>query len=345
MEQKRITIKDISEQLGVSCAVISKALNNKSGVNKELREKILTTANELGYRINKVAQSMARNTIVIGVVIPAATHDYFSFMKKGLDTEFERLRDYNVEKRYYVIENLYSSIDTIRALNQCMEDGVQGIILCDFFPSGLDKVFGELEKRNIPIVLMGDSQSTTSKYLCSVQVDAYRSGQMAAELLRLCTKENSNVAIFVGNKDNVEHKLKIQGFVDSLNTYGLNLVGVYETHDDDTIALHLMKKILGDSKNLHGLYSATSNFASIGRIIQDEQLDLKVVCTDIDSAVAYYLKAGIAQCTIFQDLEKHGRTAVRLLYEHIAEYREIDKTVYITPLVVVRSNLDAYLDS
>ncbi len=345
MEQKRITIKDISERLGVSYAVISKALNNKSGVNKELREKILKTADEMGYRINKVAQSMARNTIVIGVVIPSDTQDYFSFMKKGLDKEFELLSDYNVEKRYYVIENLYSSIDTVNALNKCIEDGVQGIILCEFFPFGLDKIFMELEKRNIPIVLIGDSQSTTNKYLCSVQVDAYRSGQMAAELLRLFTKENSNVAIFVGNKDNVEHKLKIQGFMDSLNDYGLNSVGVYETHDDDTIALHLIKKILGDSKNLHGLYSATSNFSSIGKIIKEENLDLKAVCTDIDSAVVHYLKEGIAQCTIFQDLEKHGRIAVRLLYEHIAEHKKIEKTVYINPLVILRSNLDTYLDT
>lgn len=345
MEQKRVTIKDISEKLGVSCAVISKTLNNKSGVNKDLREKILATANELGYRINKVAQSMARSTIVIGVVIPANAADYFSFMRKGLDAEFERLSDYNVESRYYVIENLYSSIDTVRALTQCMEDGVQGIILCDFFPSGLDKIFGELEKRNIPIVLIGDSQSTTNKSLCSVQVDAYRSGKMAAELLRLFTKDEANVAIFVGNKDNLEHKLKIQGFVDSLNECGLNSVGVYETHDDDEIARHLIKKILGDNKNLHGLYSATSNFASIGEIIEKEKLDLKVVCTDIDSVVARYIRSGIAECSIFQDLEKHGKTAVRVLYEHIAEHKEIDKIVYITPLIVIKSNLDAYLDS
>ncbi len=343
MKQKRVTIKDISEKLGVSYGVISKALNNKSGVNKNLREKILATADEMGYHINKVAQSMARNTIVIGVVIPANVQDYFSFMQKGLDVEFDRLRDYNVEKRYYPVDNLYSSIDTIRALNQCISDGVHGIILCDFFPCGLEKIFGELEERNIPIVLIGDSQSTTSKYLCSIQVDAYRSGQMAAELLRLFTKEDANVAIFVGNKDNVEHKLKIQGFIDNLKKYGLNSAGVYETHDDDTIALQLIKKILGNNKNLHGLYSATSNFASIGKVIEEEGLDLKVVCTDVDSVVTHYLKTGIAHCSIFQNLEMQGKTAVRLLYQHIAEHKVIDKTVHITPLLVLRSNLDTYL--
>lgn len=343
MEQKRVTIKDISEKLGVSNGVVSKALNNKRGVKKDLREKILKTADELGYHINKVAQSMARNTIVIGVVIPSTAENYFSFLEKGLDIEFERLRDYNVEKRYYVIENLYSSIDTVNALNQCIEDEINGIILCDFFPGGLEKVFSKLEEKRIPIVIIGDSQSTTNKYLCSVQVDAYSSGQMAAEMLSLCTKKDANVAIFVGNKDNIEHKLKIQGFIDSLKEYGLNSVGVYETHDDDTIALQLIKKILGNNKNLHGLYSATSNFASIGKIIEEEKLDLKVVCTDIDSVVCHYLKSGIVQCTIFQDLERQARTAVRVLYEHIAEHKKIEKTVHISPILVIKSNLHTYL--
>ena len=343
MEQKRVTIKDISEKLGVSNGVVSKALNNKSGVKKDLREKILKTADELGYHINKVAQSMARNTIVIGVVIPSTTENYFSFLQKGLDIEFERLQDYNVEKRYYVIENLYSSIDTVNALKQCIEDEINGIILCDFFPSGLEKVFSKLEEKKIPIVIIGDSQSTTNKYLCSVQVDAYSSGQMAAEMLSLCTKKDANVAIFVGNKDNIEHKLKIQGFIDSLKEYGLNSVGVYETHDDDTIALQLIKKILGNNKNLHGLYSATSNFASIGKTIEEEKLDLKVVCTDIDSVVCRYLNSGIVQCTIFQDLERQARTAVRVLYEHIAEHKEIQNPVHISPILVIKSNLHTYL--
>ena len=96
VKKKRVTIKDISEEVGVSCTIINRALNNKEGVSAETRQKILETADRLGYRVNRVAQSMARNCINIGVLIPDSWLDYYNIIKKGIDEEFEILRDYNV---------------------------------------------------------------------------------------------------------------------------------------------------------------------------------------------------------------------------------------------------------
>lgn len=343
MEQKRVTIKDIAARLGVSYGIINKALTGKSGISEEMKDKILATAKEMGYRVNKVAQSMARNTIVIGVLVPSHGKDYFSFLQKGLDKEFERLADYNVQCRYYPIANTYSVVDTIKALRSCISDKVHGIILCDYFPSGLEKIFEELEENKIPTVLIGDAESTGNRYLSSIQVDAYRSGQMAAEMLGLCTKKGANVAVFVGNKAHVEHLQKIRGFTDSLGKNGLNLIGVYETYDDEAIALQLFNKISEGHQSFDGLYVATSTFVSIEGVLEETRPDLKVVCTDVDGAVATALRAGIVQCSLFQDLERQGRTAVRILYEHIAEQKTPEKTIYITPQLVIESNLDTFI--
>ncbi|MBO4978847.1 MAG: LacI family DNA-binding transcriptional regulator [Clostridia bacterium] len=340
MDQKRVTVKDIAAKLGVSLGIINKALNDKGGISDEMRERILTTAREMGYRVNKVAQSMARNTIVLGVLVPAQEKDYFSFLKKGLDKEFERLADYNVQCRYYPIENTYSAADTIETLKACMNDKVHGILLCEYFPSELEKIFEELEAQKIPTVLIGDTESAGNRYLSSIQVDAYRSGQMAAEMLHLCAKKNASVSIFVGNKDHVEHMQKIRGFTESLKEYGLHPIGVYETYDDEEIALQLFRKISG---RLDGLYVATSTFASIGKVLQNEHPDLKVICTDVDGAVAACLKAGAVQASLFQDLEKQGSTAVRVLYEYIAEKKTPEKTICITPRLVIESNLDTFI--
>ena len=342
MSEKRVTIKDIAERLGVSYGIINKALNNKNGISDEMKEKILKTADEMGYRINKVAQSMARNTIVIGVVIPATPKHYFSFLQRGIEKEFERLADYNVQYRYYKIENIYSGVDTVDALTKCIADKVNGIILCDFFPAGLEKIFCELEEKKIPIVIIGDSDSTGNRYLCSIQVDAYRSGKMAAEMLSLCTKKNANVAIFVGNKEHVEHMQKIKGFLESLSEYGINSIGVYETCDDEAISLRLLKNISDGKEKLNGLYVATSTFSSIAKELREKTPDIKVVCTDIDGDVAQSLEDGTVQCSIFQDLESQGRTAVKVIYEYIAEQKQPQKTIYITPQLIIKSNLETF---
>ena len=344
MENKRVTIKDIANRLNVSYGIINRALNNKPGISDEMRDKILKTADELGYRINKVAQSMARATIVIGVVIPSYWTEYFSVLKDGMDNEFDRLLDYNVESKYYFISNSSSGRETVSAIKQCIKDEVNGIILCDIFPSGLDKIFTELHKKNIPIVGFGNVSTMNSSFLCSVQVDCYRSGCMAAEMLNFMLPDDSDTIIFVGNKDNLEHNSKIKGFTDIANTYNnMTVIGVYETHDDEDIAIHLLKKIINQNSKINGIYCATSNSNSICKFIEENSLDIKLICTDLNSQIAYYIKKGVVQCSVFHDLKAHGRTAVRVLYEYIAEHKKTDGTIYMTPILIIRSNLDAYL--
>ena len=180
-----------------------------------------------------------------------------------------------------------------------------------------------------------------NRYLSSIQVDAYRSGQMAAEMLSLCTKENSNVAIFVGNKDHVEHMMKINGFNESISKCGLNSVGVYETYDDEAISLRLFRNI--SQEKLDGLYIATSTFSSISNVLKEEAHNIRVVCTDVDCYVADSLRSGYVHCSLFQDLERQGGIAVRILYEYIAEQKIPSKTIYITPQLVLSSNLDTFI--
>ena len=162
-------------------------------------------------------------------------------------------------------------------------------------------------------------------------------------MLALCTQKDATAAIFVGNKDHVEHMQKIRGFSDSLEKHALRLIGVYETYDDETIALQLFDKISESHTGLDGLYVATSTFVAIGERLKEKHPDLKVICTDVDSAVATCLASGVVQASLFQDLERQGRTAVRILYEYIAEQKTPAKTVYITPQLVIKSNLDIFL--
>ena len=342
VKKKRVTIKDISEEVGVSCTIINRALNNKEGVSAETRQKILETADRLGYRVNRVAQSMARNCINIGVLIPDSWLDYYNIIKKGIDEEFEILRDYNVECKYYTVNNIHSSKGTIQALKKCIEDGVHGVIICDAFPFGLEKIFDELRENNIAVVLSCGLHCLNDRVLCSVQVDAYCSGKMAAEMLGFLTKENPDVVIFVGNKDNDEHQLKIKGFIDEAKIKNLNIIGIYETHDDAVIAHQLANKVIGECDGVDGIYSATANTASICDAVIEKSCNAQIVGTDLCEETVNYIKSGVIQCAIYQDLEMQGRKAMRILYEYLAEHEETDKIVRITPHLVISSNVDSY---
>lgn len=68
MSRKQITLADIAAACGTSNVTVSKALSGKSGMSDELREKIIATANEMGYVPSKAASAAMGGTI--GIIVP-----------------------------------------------------------------------------------------------------------------------------------------------------------------------------------------------------------------------------------------------------------------------------------
>lgn len=69
--KSNVTMRDIAEKLSISSVTVSKALNDKEGVSDELKEKIKSVAEEMGYRFNTLAKSMKEGySYNIGVIIP-----------------------------------------------------------------------------------------------------------------------------------------------------------------------------------------------------------------------------------------------------------------------------------
>jgi len=74
-----VTIRDLAEQLNLSIATVSKALNNYPHVAEETRRRVLAKAKELGYRPDSTARSLqARRTHLIAYSWRLAPPDQFS---------------------------------------------------------------------------------------------------------------------------------------------------------------------------------------------------------------------------------------------------------------------------
>lgn len=83
---KRVTLKQIADEIGVSMMTVSRALNNSKNVEEKTREKILKIAHEMGYFPNHIAKSLVqRRTQTIGVVVPEIAHSFFPEAIRGID--------------------------------------------------------------------------------------------------------------------------------------------------------------------------------------------------------------------------------------------------------------------
>ncbi len=81
-----LKIKDIAEDAGVSIATVSRVLNDSQPVSKELRERVMSSVQRLGYRPNVLARGLRlKRTFVIGVIVPNIRNAYFTDIVRAVE--------------------------------------------------------------------------------------------------------------------------------------------------------------------------------------------------------------------------------------------------------------------
>jgi len=84
--KKNITIKDIARMANVSHTTVSRALNNKSRIRNETKEKILSIARELNYRPDFIARSLVmKRTRTLGLVITTIANPFYNELAQGIE--------------------------------------------------------------------------------------------------------------------------------------------------------------------------------------------------------------------------------------------------------------------
>lgn len=86
------SLYDVAKHAGVSKTLVSRVINNQSGVSEASRKKILAAMEALHYEPNALARSLVlRNTRTIGVVMDSLCEPYFFPLIEGIEQEADRL--------------------------------------------------------------------------------------------------------------------------------------------------------------------------------------------------------------------------------------------------------------
>lgn len=86
MSARQVTLAEVAKQAGVSLATASRVLNGSTRqVSEELSDRVLRTAEQVGYVPNASAQTLARNSSsLVGLVVHDITDPYFSCIAAGV---------------------------------------------------------------------------------------------------------------------------------------------------------------------------------------------------------------------------------------------------------------------
>ena len=94
--KRKITLKHIAKELGVSISTVSKALKNSEEISRDTKERVQAFAKLYNYKPNNVAISLKnKRTKNIGVIIPDIVHHFFTTVFRGIEQYADKL-GYNV---------------------------------------------------------------------------------------------------------------------------------------------------------------------------------------------------------------------------------------------------------
>lgn len=150
----RRTLVEIADQLNVSIATVSRALNDAPGVSRERREQVLALANQLGYFPNASArrlQGRRINTLCYAVDVSTRPAADLFFFKDFITVLADRCAYRNLD---LLIHPITQEIDTISGIERLLRSGrADGVILSDARTN--DERARRLHEINLPFVMFG----------------------------------------------------------------------------------------------------------------------------------------------------------------------------------------------
>src|SRR5438045_1712549 len=175
--QKPATIQSIANELNITAATVSRALQDHPGISVSTKQSVLKVANKLNYKRNRVASSLrSGKTHMIGVIIPGADTNFFGSVVHGIE-KCANAKGYNVL--------LYQSNETqeheIKGIETFLAAQVDGILVSVAKDSTSFSYYEELKKKKIPLVFFDRANDDAG--ISSVVIDDYKGAYIATEHL------------------------------------------------------------------------------------------------------------------------------------------------------------------
>ena len=211
-----VTMQQIAEAVGVSRGTVDRALHKRGRIDPDVEKKVLETARQMGYRLNRAGQALIRSKkgFSLGVILQSAETPTIQDVVRGVNAAAAELKGRGVQLLVRQVQGLSVS-RVLEEINSLMDAGILGLAIAPNNRPELVARIRELVDQGFPVVTL-NSDAKDSGRLCFVGMDNYRAGKTAAALMCEMLPKGGKVFIVAGHLNNAAHDDRLNGFLDGL---------------------------------------------------------------------------------------------------------------------------------
>lgn len=352
-ELKRVTLKDIADSTGYSLVSIHRAMTNKAGVSKAVRDEILTAAHNMGYRTNYVASALKRKQITIAVVLPESQiygRYYFSYCWKGIRDCAAELSGYNMQllEFPFACSDHNEAAHQLERLDQIYRDPelhLDGLLTApvDNTPA-IEQAIRRFTQRGVQVVLI-DNDFPQSERLCCIAPNDRNTGRLSAELMSgFLSGRKGAVLVAAGDPDSPSHQMNLEGFEEYLRQDApwLEVIAVHDRKNPDGSQSALdgyfrdrPDIIAGYSVRARSTHPLCQAAEASGRL-----RDICLLGSDLFPESAELLRQGVLRGIVYKNPYQKGYLGFKVLFESLIKNAPpAGGALHVTISVILRSNL------
>ncbi|MGF6990343.1 LacI family transcriptional regulator [Lachnospiraceae bacterium PF1-21] len=337
MRKENYSISDVAKILGVSKSTVSRVINGKSGVGKELRQRVLDKIEEIEYTPNTIAQGLSKGTVsIVALILGDIRNPFYA----SLAFNIQRILD---DSGYMVMvfNSEYDAKRELEFLKFTEQFHFAGLILITAQQDGIESMLNSMQ---LPTVLV--NRILPSYTGDSVLIDNFKAGYIA--VMHLIELGHKHIGIIKGPGVSSASSQRFEGYLQALRNYGL-LFHKNDVYDSDLkmetgkeLAYKFIKRneprpsamvIVNDMT----AYGFIDGCRENGLTIPD---DLSIVSFDNIETSAM---SGIELTTVSQHVNTMSEHAAQLMLKQLREKDTKPERIILEPTLIVRNTTAPFL--
>ncbi|MCC8127283.1 MAG: substrate-binding domain-containing protein [Clostridiales bacterium] len=351
MEARKITLKDIAQASGYSLVTVHRAMNNKEGVSKAVRQEILSVADRLGYTTNYVASALKRRQVNLAVVLPEPEGDgkyYFQYVWKGCHVARDNVAGYNLNVMEYTFPVIgYSGsreqLEILKKLYEEWGSQLDGLLTMPSIGSTqMQCLLSQFAGRSISVVLIDNDFRDCGRLCCISPNDVY-TGRLAAELMDLVLKgRQGTILVAQGDEHSPSHKMNTEGFASYFEEHNADIRMRYlqDLSNPEKIQMQMLQ-YLREDPDIIGAYSTRARdtiplckaLTGSGR-----ENEVFAVGSDLFPESAQMLSDGILKAIIYKNPYQKGYLGFNILFEELIKGAAPKAEAVSVPISIILQN-------